>query len=968
MANQSDKLGYKDFFDEALFTPVIDNINALIGALKGLQDTIKAGIVPTLNELRAAIKAFSEAQKGGAEELRQASEAMGEAELKAKALKKVEEEVARLTAKKAALQEEAAKKAAELRFEVKEATKELRLNAQAATAAARAAEALEIAEKALKGQIDANVTSYLHLSDALDDLRERYKSLVLAGQANTEEAARLRDAIVQLDSRLKRVDAQVGQFQRNVGNYAKSFKEAMTEFLGASGPAGEAALALTFAVERARDAFVAAGGGARGFFRAIVEGAKALRGVGIMLLLEGLAKLLSVWKDREALEGAERALELTKQEILLNNQLASIKLRLEAIDESTLAGLAEKGRLLEAQAQKEIELIRLRRQAAEEELKRASEAIREEMESPINRLLEALGKAFGGVVRMLAYIPKGLAAALSALGAEDAAKGLEFVASKAEEAAAGIEKVFASFGAANIAQAKEKQAALLQTINDLNNQEAAIRQQAAKTQEEIAQKRQKLVDEAIEALRVEVESTATARQKLAEEYNKRFQKLKETLDEYEKRLAGGTAEIQRIRDEYARSVELLKAEMAQKDMELIQESLERIEGIRREVFAGAIDAEVAVVNDRFNAFKAQLEGAIKELGEDLPKFVERIGVTPEELLAGLEARRQEAIRKTILQAAERQQKLREDIAIANLEKERERFESEEEFVRYREKRLTEIQIQAAAERLNILRDLYEANRDETSRLQIGLEIARTEAALVQANARLKEIAIREAKEAAKAQQEIVREYVRAIDSLASALDDYLKRIEERQQQGLQRQQEAISRRISVYEGLAKEGALAAEQSIAELEAREADIVRKQEELKKKAQRREMALAAVKTYVQLLDRNAPSPLAQTIRDITAITQFVSRLPTFFYGTEFVREGVRIPGAVRDALIVRVHEGERIVPADINRQLGGIRNEDLPKVVQQGSSTARVEFDYDSLSNAIVTSITEGGKRKKVKRRL
>jgi len=264
----------------------------------------------------------------------------------------------------------------------------------------------------------------------------------------------------------------------------------------------------------------------------------------------------------------------------------------------------------------------------------------------------------------------------------------------------------------------------------------------------------------------------------------------------------------------------------------------------------------------------------------------------------------------------------------------------------------------------VLRDLYEATGDEIYRL----EIARAEAAIAQANARLKEIAVREAKEAARAQQEIIREYIRAIDSLASALDTYLRRIEERQQRGLQRQQDDLKRRVAVYEGLAKQGALAAEQSIAELEAREADVVRKQEELKRKAQRREMALAAVKTYVQLLDRNAPSPLAQTIRDITAISQFVAKLPTFFYGAEFVRNGLRIPGAVRDALIVRVHEGERIVPANINRQLGGIRNEDLPKVVQQGSTTARVEFDYDSLSNAIVTSITEGGKRKIIKRRL
>jgi len=960
MAKQSEKLGYRDFFDDELFTPVIENINALIGVLKSLQDNIKAGIVPTLNELRAAIGAFTDAQKGEVEQLRKAIAELNKASSAAKAYKGIQDEVARLEAKLAGLKAEEAKKAAELRLEIKELTKEHKMNAQAATAEARAKQALALAEKALRGEIDANIISYFHLSDALDNLRERYKSLVLAGKANTEEAARLRDAIAQLDSKIKKADAMVGQYQRNVGNYAKSFKEAMTEFLGASGPAGEATLALTFAVDRARDAFIAAEGGARGFFRAIVEGSKALWGVGIMLILEGIAKLLSVWKDREALENAERKLELTKQEILLNNQLASIKLRLEAIDDNTIAGLNEKGRLLEAQAQKEIELIRLRREEAERELKKASGAIQEELESPINKLLAALGKAFGGVVRMLAYIPRALAAVLSALQFDNVAFGIQAIADKAEEAAASIEKVFSSFGAGNIAQAKEKRAALLQEISGLTNQEAEIMQRMAKTQEEIAKKRQKLAEDAIEALRVEVESTATARQRLAEEYNKKLQKLKETLDEYERRLEGGVEEIQRIRDEYARSAELLRAEMARKDAELIQESIGRIEKIRREAFLGALDAEVARINETFNAYRQELIEAMNDLGEDVAEAGEDL----QTLLVQLEERRRQAIRKTLLQAAEREIRLREDIAVALLEKERENFATEEEFARYREKRLAEIQIEAANQRLNVLRDLYEATGDEIYRL----EIARTEAAIAQANARLKDIAAREAKEAIKAQQEIVREYIRAVETLAGELDNYLKRIEERQQQGLQRQQDTIRHRISVYEGLAKQGALAAEQSIAELEAREADIVRKQEELKKKAQRREMALAAVKTYVQLLDRNVPSPLAQTIRDITAISQFVAKLPTFFYGTEFVKEGVRIPGAVRDALIVRVHEGERIVPADINRQLRGIRNEELPKVVQQSTTAARVEFGYDSLTNAIVTSITEGSKRKKVKRRL
>jgi hypothetical protein len=670
-----------------------------------------------------------------------------------------------------------------------------------------------------------------------------------------------------------------------------------------------------------------------------------------------------VWKDSEALENAERKLELTKQEIMLNNQLASIKLQLEAVDDESLAGLARKGKLLEAQAQKELELLRIRRQAAEEELKKVRSDIRSELESPINKLLSWLGRAIAEVVRMLAYIPRGLAAALSALGADKAAEGLELVANKAEKAAASIAKAFASFGAANMARAKEREAELLRDLAEMQQQEAEIVQRMAKTQEELAEKRQKLIDEAIESLKVEVETNKTARQKLAEEYDKKFQQLRAKLEEYERRLAGDAEAIQKIRDQYLLSAEMLRAEMLQKDAELVQGALERIENVRKDVLFGALDAEMAAINARFDAFRKQLIEAADEVREELANM----GIDVNELLTKLDERRQQELRRAMLRAAERQIALEEEIATVLLEKERERFATEEEFARYREKMLAEIQIEGAQKRLNILRDLYEAARDE-QRDQIRLEIAQTEAKIAQANARLREIAIREAKEAAKAQQEIVREYIRAIDTLANALNDHLKKVEERQLSGLQRQQEAIRRSIAVYEGLAKEGAIAAEQSIAELEAREAEVIRRQEEMKRKAQRREMALAAIKTYVQLLDRNAPSPLAQTIRDITAITQFVAKLPTFFYGTEFVREGLRIPGAVRDALIVRVHEGERIVPANINRQLGGIRNEDLPKLVQQAAKSTRVEFDYDSLSNAIVMSIREGNRRTRTKRRL
>ena len=79
---------------------------------------------------------------------------------------------------------------------------------------------------------------------------------------------------------------------------------------------------------------------------------------------------------------------------------------------------------------------------------------------------------------------------------------------------------------------------------------------------------------------------------------------------------------------------------------------------------------------------------------------------------------------------------------------------------------------------------------------------------------------------------------------------------------------------------------------------------------------------------------------------------------------MRDGLRIPNAVRDALIVRVHEGERIVPAHINRQLRGVKNEDLPKLAMGGE----VGFDYDRFSETMDVVLRKNNSVKRVKRRL
>jgi len=270
--------------------------------------------------------------------------------------------------------------------------------------------------------------------------------------------------------------------------------------------------------------------------------------------------------------------------------------------------------------------------------------------------------------------------------------------------------------------------------------------------------------------------------------------LQATLEEYERRLEGNVEAIEIIRNKYAAKVEELKAEMARKDEEIVREAVKRIDNIRRTLVQNALDLRIAEINEQFDTLKEQLRASLAELGEE-----------GEELFIELENRRQQAIRRAILEAADKEIRLREEIAVARLDRERENYEKEEDFVRYREKRLAELQIEFATKRLETLRKLLEETGDET----IELEIAKTEALIAQAAAKLKEIAAREAKEALKAQQEIVREYIKAIEAVSNALNSYISKIEERQANSLQRQQNTLRSRIAVYEGLARQGALAA---------------------------------------------------------------------------------------------------------------------------------------------------------------
>jgi acyl-CoA thioesterase FadM/molybdopterin converting factor small subunit len=923
------RIGFEDIFKDDIFTPVRQAGEALAKILDEIEKRLK--------ELQKQIIEAARAAEQNANGLREVLKAIQGVRANSDALTKIQQQRVKLEEKLKALQNDVAKETEKLKFQIRDVTAEYKRRAAAETAAERATKAQELANNRLNA-------SYADLSNALNDLRERYKDLVVQGKANTEEAAKLRDAIVKLDRELKEIDFSVGQFQRNVGNYAQSFKEALTDFFRGAGPAGQAVLGLGFAAQRAGDAFRAAGGGVKGFVRAVVEGGRALRGVGLLLILEAISKLASFGKGLEALEKAKERIDSLREEIRLNEQLAAIKLRLEAQDATSLQALRERERLLQRQAQLELELIAQERARVEREKAKIEEELKDVEDSLFVKLFRGLGQAFGALVRGLAQVVRAVGE-LAGVFNEDLGRRIRGFAGTIESAAVGVERFFSNIQADKAAELTDKLADAENRLSELRIKEAEVTAKLRKEQEELAKQREELIQSTLDSLNVEVEAVQTQREALKREYAKRISDLENAYEAAKKVLEGNDAALLEAQRRYLASLSALEAEFARKDGEILAESAQRLAKIRAELQQDALISEVGAIRERYDALIEEVRKSAAELESD-----------EVELLQRLEEAKTRAIIAAQLRAADADIKFREELAKARLETERGNFATEEDFAKYRERRLLEIQIEAARERLKVLGELYRV----TGEKQLELEIAQTEALISQLNAKLKALS-----DAALDQQKaIIKEYLQALDALADAFDSYLKRVEERALSGLERQRGTLQRRIAVFEGLAKEGALAASESIAALEAQEAELVQRQEQLKRRAQRREFALAAVKTYVQLLERGAPNALAQTIRDITLLTQLISKLPTFYEGTEYVRDGMRIPNAVRDALIVRVHEGERIVPAHINRQLRGVKNEDLPKLVAGGE----VSFDYDRFLDTLDVVLRKQNSVKRVRRRL
>ena len=202
------KLRSEDIIEKGLFKEEIENTKKLLKIVMALKDEFK--------ELGESVKkSVAETSKiKGSEEVKKYTEETEKLNKATEDLTALEKEEIKLKKKLVDLNEEQAKENAKLRVRIQEKNKELKEEAK----------------------INLGLEStYQKQSKRLNELRKKYKNLVLEQGKNTKGAKELREEIQELDKTLKDVDADVGQFQRSVGNYEKINEGAKRSFNSLSG-------------------------------------------------------------------------------------------------------------------------------------------------------------------------------------------------------------------------------------------------------------------------------------------------------------------------------------------------------------------------------------------------------------------------------------------------------------------------------------------------------------------------------------------------------------------------------------------------------------------------------------------------------------------------------------------------------------------------------------------------------------
>ena len=194
------KISSKDIFQGDLFARQITQAEALLKAIREISGELKE-VAKVMKKRVASKKTFDSADEIA--KVEQQIKKVNDVTLQNLQLKKQE---AAANTKLIALQKDRNNSLAKSKIKIAELNKVQKQSAR---------EALGL------------VGAYEKESKRLIRLRKDFKNLAVAGRENGKVARGLKKEITALDSKLKKIDATVGQNQRSVGNYSEAFKGAI---------------------------------------------------------------------------------------------------------------------------------------------------------------------------------------------------------------------------------------------------------------------------------------------------------------------------------------------------------------------------------------------------------------------------------------------------------------------------------------------------------------------------------------------------------------------------------------------------------------------------------------------------------------------------------------------------------------------------------------------------------------------
>jgi hypothetical protein len=844
-------------------------------------------------------------------------------------------------------------------------------------------------DKELK-QAQQEQSIYAQTSKRLNDLRKAYKDLAIQNRENTAEGQKLIAEITELDTKLKKVDATVGQHQRNVGNYegaTKSLKLQLRELTQAlqqmetSDPRfqemTQQAAELKDRIDDTGATIRATAGNAienlaGGFLEAGKLGVAAFQGVEASMQLMGI-------ENENVLEGMRRLQALAGLSDSLK-ALGELDQKYVEIKASLTAAISKIGLFKTAtQAQTTATVAQT---TATEGAAVATGVLGKSMKAlPIIAIVAALASL---VYMAYDYVTSSNAAAEATKkraeaerkANEETKKAAEFVAKESNEFVGLIMQLKSTNEGSKertklMNQINTQYGTTLKNLKDETAFQAQLNQAVA---DYIEYSKAKFKMQQYDDAR---DRNLALQQKATINYNKELSKLnKELLNNPEAQRAYNQA-----LKEGVVNTEFLNKKYQDRN---IQESLEykriiELKGIHDEYNKTINDANKRLETYGLAQIKlTDVTGKYNVVASDSNDTKEETIKINEDLKKSLEDLQKQFQSDTFTQQAllviERErtaQRLKDEFKVSTDLKNRD-AQLKEALL------LNEQEYQRKLKALNEANDIVKAETDVNKlRLQIanasGLQLIALRVQLREAelnllkqqeenellnagnNADLKlkiesdyaikrqqineEYAFKSIEEENKTEEkriEIQKLSAEKRNEWAKFATDYFIKMSDERIAQLDKEIAAAEKQQDTLRELAANGNINARESLAENQRIIDEANRKKEQQERRKQMIELVSGVYQTYNQKVAANAENPLMETIRDTVLLQQFANTLlgnmPTFFDGTENTGkhgEGVDGKGGFHAIL----HPNERVVPKSLNEKIGSLSNEQLAKVAQE-----------------------------------